>query len=127
MKLSPLEKAELARYKKEKKILPADIYDTLEFLCEWTGGIGARTFFQFEVHEGDYVQLPCCIHGHARYASYNNADSDLNTVLYDLKLYYNRNDLIVDAYRKKRNKENARIPWLDFCKAYNIVRGKHGT
>ena len=94
-----------------KRVLPADVYDTLEFSALVYGGIGRDLYW-------DYNDTPCCIHGHAMMAagsaSWINSLNPIVIALRDAGIHEKLNDRAVG---------DDRISFRTWCRRLNVVRG----
>lgn len=122
------------------KVLPADVYDTMELIAEAYGGIGAdRTYvnkdekFQHIVREAE--RRPMCLIGFCRFASDSGVifDNTLMAIFDDLGInYYDNNKAVYKAIGLENEHEYSpryaanpiRISWQEWCKQLNVVRGE---
>jgi hypothetical protein len=101
------------------RILPADVYDTLELSALAYGGIGAGHYFDY----GDLTRpkAPRCAFGHAYLATttsgraFDWAENQLTDALTMADISPQDNDAAVGAAE--------RIPFAEWCRRLNVVRG----
>jgi hypothetical protein len=91
---------------KPQIVLPADVYDTLEFSSLAYGGIGAGSY------TGGRDWAPLCVYGHASYA---DSGSEMWGALSAAGVGINQNDKAVGS--------KGRIPFGEWCKRLNVARG----
>jgi hypothetical protein len=113
---------------KRQIVLPADVYDALEFsVMEY--GIGANTLFACD--DNDAIGVPVCLFGHAYFlaADYdgNDAMREILAPFYKHGVYpaFSNDDAIADALGYEDRYDipaGARLTWEQYCKARNIVR-----
>lgn len=95
----------------EQRVLPADVYDTLEFSALAFGGIGAGLW-------SDNDGQPVCIQGHAL------VDGSVFSCVSRARLSIVTNDTAVAQINKRRGREpEARVTWKEYTRELNIVRG----
>ena len=109
------------------RVLPADIFDALEFSALVHGGIGARQYFAQEDH-----RAPLCIIGHACFLdgrdaplglSWSNSVGGVERAVRQLGLcIVHENDNAVDRLADSEDPD-ARIPFDAWCQALGVVRG----
>jgi hypothetical protein len=106
------------------RVLPADVYDTLELSALAYGGIGGGRFH-------DKRGAPYCVRGHAAAAA-SSSDKDwyprggpVNEALTDAGLGLAPNDRAVHSLNARRDGAwlNRRVRFEDWCKELNVVRG----
>lgn len=107
---------------KPVRVLPADVYDTLELSAYAYGGVGG--FWMW-----DYRYAPCCILGHAVFAVPPMKENPVVGALDRLHFSANliaANDRAVRSVntRKGRKRPNARVPFADWCAELGVVRGE---
>lgn len=111
-----------------KRILPADVYDTLELAALAYGGVGQGSWTTVGV-DGEVV--PVCAHGLAEFAdntAFLDHSSPLRMALRLAGVTIEANDTTVRNWQA-RHKANSltRMPWDEYCAALNIVRGNPGS
>lgn len=101
-------------------VLPADVYDTLEFSALVHGGVGGGDWFT-----GVTMEYPWCIHGHAAWVTEGGYKTSLSPQLRYAGLGVDANDDAVRAINSRLGRRNlfARVTWEEYCAALNIVRG----
>lgn len=113
-----------------RTVLPAVIYDTMEFACEVYGGIGGRYSIVNDI-VGEAV--PMCQHGYWLFLNdalgpdprLSGLDPDYFVGLEPFGIYADINDEIVAAVNAKKGKRTwQRISWQEYCEEGNIVRGE---
>lgn len=117
----------MAKQEKAKIVMPADLYDTIEFAALAFGGIGAGRDFEPD----EELRCPVCVHGLARVAgAETTADggylpNELNIQLEDLGIGRVQNDIAVEAINRRRGGRptDARVTFRAWAKELNIVRG----
>jgi len=102
------------------RVLPADVYDTLELSALAFGGIGRGSYFD-EDENSEPPVTPCCIHGHGMVAGRLNPprpweESQVNDALWTADIGVNTNDSIFQP-------DETRISFEEWCKRLNVVRG----
>lgn len=106
----------------ERRALPADVFDTLEFTSLVFGGIGRGADRVFRGLDA----IPCCIHGQA-YEAEPEAKSFHGTVtaaLYRVGIDRTTNDEAVAKINARRRKpRDTRVPFSLYTKELGIVRG----
>lgn len=118
------------------KVLPADIYDTLEFATLVFGGIGAGRLTEEQSRmPADVTQTPYCLFGYAGFLSgekpYDFWQNDIADQLASVLAPDNRYKMIGDNNeavrkintRKKRADLNGRVTWREYTKETGIQRG----
>ena len=101
-----------------KRVLPADVYDALEFSALVEGGIGAGRYF---VNGGKMV--PYCIYGHA-YELDRECGSTVLAALANAGVSVSVNDRAVHAINKRRRQPRyARVSFADWCAEMGVERG----
>ncbi len=106
---------------KEKRVLPADIYDTLELAAYAHGGIGAGSMFYIDQYE------PCCIHGLLNFATtLEIAPVDMshpaNRAMLAAGIGVAESDEAVYKIRD-RNNHSSPVTFKAWCRELNVVRG----
>lgn len=113
------------------RVLPADIYDTLEFSALAFGGIGAGPIFTY----GPRAEpCPVCAHGHLQLADGSDAQTAMNRWLDDegvsatlikADIWGRDSDLAVEGINLRRDRRNiqARVTFEEWCAALDVVRG----
>jgi hypothetical protein len=106
----------------EPIVLPADVYDTLEFSALVFGGIGADRCWDYSASGPDADDIvPVCIRGHAVCA--DDAE-DIGSALDRIGIYFKENDEIVRSVNRRLSREpNDRVPFDEYVREGNIVRG----
>lgn len=108
---------------KKAIILPADVFDTYEFLCEVFGGVGGGWYWAGP-------QEPLCVSGFRYFlANENSFGQESWGRPYDLLEYgisSTENDEAVEAINRRKGSPNihARVSWAEYCEELNIVRGE---
>lgn len=111
--------------KQPVRVLPADVYDTLELSALAYGGIGAQRFYDQDYPVGE----PYCAFGHAYFASGSTdspymTDNKITAALVKAGIYVADNDKAVRRYNTQLGRHpNARIPFDDWCRILNVRRG----
>lgn len=110
-----------------KRVLPADVYDALEFSALVYGGIGAG---KWDEGAGDDT-APLCIVGHTVYANgdgwdfYTLAGNNLVAECDWLRLAEQDSDDAVRAINlRTASPPNARVSFADWCAELDVVRGE---
>lgn len=123
------------------RILPAAVYDTLEFMALVFGGIGELQDFEDmdadDMGSGDdNFNCPLCVHGMAVAAvtpgaviARHDPKNPITKALANVGIGRVTNDDAVHAIIVHYGWENAdtpfpRVSWADYCTHLNIVRGK---
>lgn len=121
-----------------QRVLPADVYDTLEFAALAFGGIGWGPYLQ----DGD-PNCPVCVHGLlvaasesdtevSRLATFFREDTPLSKTLQNVGVFGLTSDWAVrDIIRRKHGNEwgkdadglSSRVSFSEWCAELNIVRG----
>ena len=123
---------------KPVRVLPADVYDTLELAAEAFGGIGGGPFYlDGDVFEDSRERLTCpnCAHGLALFAeglgyarSYHDEEyglSHLREALDAAGINASENDWgVAQINARKRRDENTRVTFEEWVAQFNIVRGE---
>lgn len=100
---------------KPKRVLSADVYDTIEFVAHVHGGIGAGSWYS--------GYAPVCLVGCAEFAGIMASHLDLASD-YGLP-FEHENDAAVKAInRRRRRHANTRVPFELLCQELGIVRGE---
>jgi hypothetical protein len=104
------------------RVLPADVYDTLELSALVFDGIG-----RLRLRNGDRGDRPCCIHGHA-YASEHQygwgMEGEMSSSLFSAQVSTYVNDDAVAAINKRKHLPfDTRVSFPDWCAELDIVRG----
>lgn len=101
---------------KTTRVLPADVFDTLELSALAYGGIGAGAFF---IYDG-----PCCIHGHA-YEAEGNGDVGISLALRFAGIHPAVNDCAVNRINERKHKKcESRVSFAEWCEELGVVRGE---
>lgn len=105
------------------RVLPADIYDTLELSAEAYGGIGRGEYFETLLSSAD--PAPVCIVGHAVISGIERRVGDAQRVLLDAYgIDILANDRAVERInRRRRLGEFERVPFPDWCAELGVERG----
>jgi hypothetical protein len=100
------------------RVLPADVYDTLEFSALVYGGIG-RLYW----HErGDVYAAPVCIRGHAITA---DPTDEVRRVLDRAEIFCSDSDHAVGVINDRKGRDrSARVAFQEWCAELGIVRGE---
>lgn len=130
------------------KVLPADVYDTMELIAEECGGIGADRTCVFdndkfwdekEASKGNGPRKPMCLIGFCEYAvnspqwlpEYEEFARNFSllgiTYRENNKAIYNRLGLRHHAYETyllEYEQDPRRISWQDWCEELGVVRGE---
>lgn len=105
----------------EQRVLPADVYDTLELSALVYGGIGGAEMF-----ERDDSTVPICLMGHAG-AAQNTCwayDSPMWQAIHKAGVGVTANDYAVRTINTRRGRPPyARVPFKAWTKELRIVRG----
>lgn len=115
------------------KIIPADVYDTIEFVAEAYGGIGGGWFTEEEyLFVGDNDATPLCLRGCTDFID-GGAPSYVGSLTCELQAVVGRsfvtfNDQAVRAINKRRGAAAySRVPFSDYVAELGWVRGPHPT
>lgn len=104
-------------FKASTRVLPADVYDTLELSAFAFGGVGCG----WSTDEGDD---PLCIIGHARHVDpgyeYCDEDNEFSVALMKAGVNMGSNDDTLLHAGVARYKE--RVSWERYCELMNIER-----
>jgi hypothetical protein len=101
-----------------KRILPADVYDTLELMALAYGGIGAGVDF----HISNGGLCPVCVYGLARDANEAVSEhSELTIALGNAGITRRTNDFAVYAIN---DHTSSRVPFEAWCEKLNVERGE---
>lgn len=106
----------------KQRVLPADVFDTLEFMAIGFGGIGADSLFE------DDHDTPKCVFGMAATAvGDQDEDKEMFIALSAAGITVDINDTIVHRINRKKGfglgNRSHRVTWNQYCTALNIVRG----
>lgn len=110
------------------RVLPADVYDTLEFSALAFEGIGS-----WNVYARPAPSLPadpnytCCIIGHAIVAADDDSqDNPIVRTLDTAQIDVIKNDKAVNEINQRKGVSDldARITFQEWCKELNVVRGE---
>ena len=102
-----------------KRVLPADVYDALEFSALVEGGIGAGKNFV----NGGFEVVPYCIYGHA-YELDRECGSTVLAALGNAGVSVPMNDRAVHTINERRlQPRNARVSFADWCAELGVERG----
>ena len=97
-----------------KRVLPADVWDTLELSALAFEGIGAGHMFD--------ADIPLCVVGHACYA--DSPSGAVEDALWAADIWGPSNDFAVRTINRRRGTySEARVPFEDWAKELNVVRG----
>lgn len=122
---------------KKKRVLPADVYDTLELAAEANGGVGFGRDFEPRGPgagnpPGYWERLivpvdrnkPCCIFGLAIFSTGENYryTSAMFEALYTATIPRGTNDDVVSKWNQKTGQ--MKMPFSEWCKALGVVRGE---
>jgi hypothetical protein len=111
----------------EQRVLPADVYDTLEFSALVFHGIGQPNVFTDARNFGTGgCGEPVCILGHAAFATDTNSGFH-NRIGYALHAAGVAGRISDETVRRinarKKVSQYARVSWEEFTRELNIVRG----
>jgi hypothetical protein len=103
-----------------RRILPADVYDTLEFSALAFGGVGGVIYFDYDALDRS-ARSPRCIHGHASAATnpesdYFCTDNPISSALVRVGIFSQENDAAVGLAN--------RISFKTWCRRLGVVRGE---
>ena len=108
---------------KRQRVLPADVYDALELSAEVNGGIGGGATAD--------EWGPCCVIGHVSFLCVGSCSTEGHQMIsalgeaFDFRSYVEANDNAVAAINKRAGRpERTRVPFTEWCKELNVVRGK---
>lgn len=106
---------------KPVRVLPADVYDTLELSALVWGGIGADAYH-------DDRGCPLCVYGHAYSAvgpgETSTPASVLSAFTNSRPISTGNNDHAVHAInRRKGTHLRARVTFEEWCAELNVIRG----
>lgn len=110
----------------EQRVLPADVFDTLQFSALAFGGIGAGVVYRREdVALPLALKAPYCIIGHAIVAADQDTnDNPIVNALESIGIGVLENDNAVRRINERRSKDpESRVPFTPWRKELNIVRG----
>lgn len=109
----------------KQRVLPADIYDTLELSVLAFGGIGRSNWWDRGlVSPDDDEAIPCCLHGHAQASGIVPEGTYVAASLQAIEVDIYDNDLAVTRINdRKKVDRDERVSWSDFTRELNIVRG----
>lgn len=127
----------MSRSPQPPRVLPPDVYDTLELAALAYGGVGAGRFFDDSTTRRlDKASVPYCIHGMAyvagdfRYTDDTLDDGDVQTIsnaLHAVGISFIVHDMAVRAINARHGKtglqRNERVPFAAWCRELNVVRG----
>lgn len=102
------------------RVLPADVYDTLELAAEAFGGVGANFMF----HGGDFHR-PCCAHGLAAFAQ-GGIIGPMTYTLFDFGISGEANDIAVYAINARKDPggyNDTPVSFAAWCAELGVVRG----
>ena len=111
-----------------ERVLPADVYDTLEFEALAFGGIGAGWFADLggvnvEDHQGSLPWLdeegaaPYCVYGMA------SGSGEMHNALVEAEIFVTDNDSAVARINARLGRRSqARVPFDLWCEELNVVR-----
>jgi hypothetical protein len=104
---------------KTQRVLPADVYDTLEFSALVYGGIGAGWTV-------DSAGIPLCVIGHADQAVEDDwMDGPVVCALWCVGMSGSVNDGAVGRINERKGApENTRVTFAEWCEELGIVRGE---
>lgn len=128
------------------KVLPADVYDTMELIAEKFGGIGADRTHVYDndkfldekaASKGKGPDKPLCLIGFCEYAvnsqqwlpEYEEFTRNFRllgiTYRENNRAVYNRLGLpIYSTYLVEYEQDPRRISWQDWCEELGVVRGE---
>lgn len=111
------------------RVLPADVYDALEFGALTVDGIGGKEFF--EVGKGGYTydpNKPVCAIGLANFLD-GDGVGEVTRALNTAGIYPSLSDHAVYNVNMRRgvvrDAETARVPFPDWASELGITRGVH--
>jgi hypothetical protein len=109
---------------KEKRVLPADVFDTLEFSVLAAKGIGAPS-----VYKGNPCgSRPNCLYGHAEFASNAGPKSLFDNPIADALVRIIRPDesdqAVFEINRRKKVSGLAPVSWAEYTKETGLTRGE---
>lgn len=113
----------------QQRVIPADVYDTIEFVALAYGGIGRGVFARSA--DGAHVSghdpqahYPVCAYGIAQYAGVDDPyPSCLSEYLW-LGIGTDENDRAVAAINRRKGRfTNARVTFREWAKELGVVRG----
>lgn len=115
--------------KKSVRVLPADVFDAIEFVAEAEGGIGADQYATdgwtgADLRVGTPGAAPYCVWGiECVLDGYD--DREVSRALYAVNLNPEDNDLAVRAINERRGvtPTTARVPFSDWCAELGVERG----
>ena len=99
------------------RVLPADVYDTLEFSALVFGGIGRLAWRAC----GPHGTVPLCALGHATVA---DPTDTMRRALHAADIFAAENDAAVLSINLRKNSpRSARVSFGEWCKELNVIRG----
>jgi hypothetical protein len=112
--------------------LPADVYDTLEFIALMYGGIGRGSYWSYSWLGADNEPRPLCVYGLAIEAteqdglSGNPFRNPVAKALAAVGISVLMNDTAVKDILERREISTgaARVPFEDWCAELGVVRGE---
>ena len=107
------------------RVLPPDVYDTLELSAYVYGGIGKGRAFASNVVTDD-GSPPVCAIGHLRAAEpERHAQIDLECSLFGSGINaHDNDDAVEEINRRKGSKVYARVSFQEWCEELGVVRGE---
>lgn len=105
------------------RVLPADVYDTLEFSALVFGGIGAGAVYDYEVADQN---IPYCVLGHAIAATDDRRAEQIMGPLRRAEIDVLQNDAAVEAVNARKGARSpswARISFSEWRAQLGVVRG----
>lgn len=116
-----------------KRVLPADVYDTLELSALAFGGIGAGDFWDGVAIDDAKNRAPCCVFGHAAfsedpptgiYHTYFPPSTEVSIAMDESGLTVDTNDAAVQAINgRKAALWDARVSFDEWCRELGVTRG----
>lgn len=115
-----------------KRILPADVYDTLELSAFAYDGIGAYAASTGPVADAEGNGNPLCVHGHAAFvcdvapsSAYASRGTPVGNALRAVGIYANTNDVALGdiIHRIEPSGASRRVTFAAWCKALEVERG----
>jgi hypothetical protein len=104
--------------KKPVRVLPADVYDTLEFTALAFGGIGRGIWYIYDM--SDRIVAPVCYIGHVEFAE--DRSNEMTYRKHGIGITDNDRAVLHINERLGRS-PNTRVTFKAWCKELNVVRG----